>query len=77
VSSEGLARLADLMLNPPVLTFCVVWQPDPLQSSVPIGMWFAEVEAIATLANVLATLGPWQLRQSVTPMWVPLTEYTA
>jgi len=28
-----------------------------LQSSVPIGMWFAGVETIVTLAKVVATLG--------------------
>ena len=33
------------------------------------------VEVILMLANVPATAGPWQLRQSVTPMWVPVTEY--
>jgi hypothetical protein len=26
------------MMNPPGLTFAAVWQPEPLQSSVPIGM---------------------------------------
>jgi hypothetical protein len=32
------------------------------------------VLTIVTLANVLATAGAWQLRQSVTPWCVPVTE---
>ena len=38
LAREGLAGLADPMLNPPVATFAVEWQPEPLQSSAPIGM---------------------------------------
>ncbi len=49
--------MAAPILKPPVLTFLVVWHPDPLQSRLPIGMWFAGVVAIVTLMNVLATDG--------------------
>ena len=66
--------LAAPILKPPVLTFLVVWHPDPLQSRLPIGMWFAGVVAIVTLMNVLATDGPWQVRQPVTPWCTPVTE---
>ena len=62
------------MLNPPVFTFAVVWQPEPLQSRPPIGMWLLESVVIVTLAKVVATVGPWQLRQFVTPWCVPVTE---
>ena len=47
-------------MKPPVLTLAVVWHPEPLQSSVPIGMWFADVVVIVMLANVPATVDPWQ-----------------
>ena len=47
-----------------------------MQSSVPMGMWFAGVVTIVTLANG-PTVGPWQLRHPVTPWWVPVTEYWA
>jgi hypothetical protein len=36
--SVGLAMLAVPSLKPPAFTFVVVWQPEPLQSSVPNGM---------------------------------------
>src|SRR4029077_17567214 len=45
-------------LNPPALTLAVLWQPEPLQSSVPIGMWLPGLETIDTLRNVFATVGP-------------------
>ena len=35
------------------------------------------VVAIAMLAKVLATVGPWQLTQLITPWCVPVTEYAA
>jgi dipeptide/tripeptide permease len=72
--SVGLVMLAEPMLNPPGLTFAVVWHPEPLQSRVPIGMWLAEVVVIVTFAKVFATLAPWQIRQEVTPWCVPVTE---
>jgi hypothetical protein len=59
--------LADPRLKPPALRLPVVWQPEPLQSSVPIGMWLAGVLVIVTLAKVVATVGPWQIAQPVTP----------
>ncbi len=73
----GLLIFAEPILNPPALTLLVEWQPEPLQSSAPIGMWLAEVDVIVILANVAATDGPWQLRQSVTPWCVPVTEKRA
>lgn len=66
--------LAEPSLKPPELTLLVVWQPDPLQSRLPIGMWLLAVVVIVMLAKVLATLGPWQLRQVVTPWCVPVAE---
>ena len=36
--SVGLAMFALPSLKPPAFTLVVVWQPEPLQSSVPIGM---------------------------------------
>ena len=39
-----------------------------------MGMWLPDVVLIVTLMNVVATLGAWQLRQPVTPWWVPVTE---
>jgi hypothetical protein len=45
------------MLNPPGLTLEAVWQPEPLQSSEPIGMWVAVVVVIVMFAKVVATAG--------------------
>jgi hypothetical protein len=36
--SVGALMLATPSLKPPGLTLAVEWQPEPLQSSVPIGM---------------------------------------
>src|SRR6516162_9724468 len=72
--SVGAVVLAVPMLKPPGLTLVVEWQPEPLQSRVPIGMWFAGVETMVTLAKVVATLGAWQERHAVTPWCVPVTE---
>jgi hypothetical protein len=55
--SVGELIFADPMLNPPLLTFVVVWQPEPLQSSEPIGMWVAVVVVIVMFAKVVATAG--------------------
>jgi len=54
-------------LKPPGLTFVALWHPAPLQSRLPIGMCEEGVVTTEILANVLATVGPWQLRHSVTP----------
>ena len=62
------------MRKPPAVTLVVVWQPEPLQSRLPIGMWLLGVLTIVMLAKVLATEGAWQLRQLVTPWCVPVTE---
>jgi hypothetical protein len=61
-------------LKPPAFTFLVVWHPEPLQSRLPIGMWFAGVVTIVTLRKVLATFEPWQVRQPVMPWCTPVTE---
>ena len=50
--SVGVEMLALPSLKPPAFTFVVVWQPEPLQSSVPIGMWLAGVPTMVMLANV-------------------------
>src|SRR4029077_6716553 len=73
----GVLMLAAPSLNPPALTLAVLWQPEPLQSSVPIGMWFPGLETIDTLRNVFATVGPGQLRQQVTFWETPVTALTA
>src|SRR4029077_9877156 len=70
----GVLMLAAPSLTPPALTLAVLWQPEPLQSSVPIGMWLPGLETIVMLAKVVATFGAWQLRQPVTPWCVPVTE---
>ena len=44
-------------LKPPVFTLVIVWQPEPLQSSVPIGKWLPGVLTIVMLAKVVATAG--------------------
>src|ERR1700750_64814 len=77
-------RVGELMfavpsLKPPTLTLAVEWQPEPLQSSVPIGMWL-----FASPAIVIVLLGggpakgpvpaPWQARQLLTPWCTPVTE---
>jgi hypothetical protein len=75
--STGVLMLAAPRLNPPALTLAVLWQPEPLQSRVPIGMWLPGFVTMVMLANVVATPEAWQLRQLVTPWCVPVTEYTA
>jgi len=55
--SVGVAVLAAPIRKPPGLTLAVEWQPEPLQSRLPMGMWFVGVETIVTLAKVVATLG--------------------
>ena len=73
----GALMLAAPSLNPPAVSFAVVWHPEPLQSRVPMGMWLIPVVlTILMLAKVLATEGAWQLRQLLTPWCVPVTEYT-
>ncbi len=61
-------------LNPPAFTLLVVWQPDPLQSRLPNGMWLLGLVTMLMLAKVVATLGAWQIRHPVTPWCVPVTE---
>jgi hypothetical protein len=53
----GVLMFAVPMLKPPGLTLAVEWQPEPLQSSVPIGMWLPGLETMVTLAKVVATFG--------------------
>ena len=72
--SVGALMLALPSLNPPAVTLAVVWQPEPLQSRLPIGMWLFGVVTIVTLAKVFATAGAWQLRQLLTPWCTPVTE---
>ena len=72
--SVGVLILALPSLKPPAFTLVTVWQPEPLQSSVPIGMWLPGVLTIVMLAKVSATEGAWQVRHLVTPWWVPVTE---
>ena len=51
--------LAAPSLNPPAVTFAVVWQPEPLQSRLPIGMWLVlDVPTIVMLAQPPAGGGP-------------------
>ena len=54
-----------------------MWHPEPLQSTLPIGMWLFGVLTIVTLRKVPATEGAWQFTQVVTPLWVLTTEYEA
>ena len=54
--SVGALMFAAPSLKPPELTLAVEWQPEPLQSRVPIGMWLPGFVTIVTLANVVATL---------------------
>jgi hypothetical protein len=61
-------------LNPPGVTVVAVWHPELPQSRLPTGICAAGEVVIVILAKVVATDGPWQLRQSVTPMCVPATE---
>src|SRR5215472_6497227 len=70
----GALMLALPSLKPPGLTLAVEWQPEPLQSSVPIGMWLPGLVTMVMLANG-PTVGPWHERQLVTPWCVPVTEY--
>src|SRR5207302_10638479 len=72
--SVGPDRLAVPSLKPPALTLPVVWQPEPLQSRVPNGMWLLGLVTRVMLAKVVATVEPWQERHPVTPWWVPVTE---
>src|SRR6266699_3178612 len=58
IVSVGLEVLAVPSLNPPVLTLPVVWQPEPLQSRLPNGMWLPGVVTIVMLANVVLTVEP-------------------
>src|SRR6516162_11421853 len=68
-ASVGALTLAVPMWKPlpPGVTFVVEWQPEPLQSRLPIGMWLPGVVTGTTLANVVFTVEPWQVRQPVTP----------
>src|SRR5216110_364307 len=59
--------LAVPSLKPPVLTLLVVWQPEPLQSRVPNGMWLLGLVTRVMLTKVVATVEPWQDRHPVTP----------
>ena len=77
VVNVGALMLALPSLKPPAVSLEVVWQPEPLQSRFPIGMWLFGEVTIVMFANVLATEGPWQFRQVVTPWCVPVTEYAA
>src|ERR1700746_113203 len=61
--------------KPPGFTWVVEWQPEPLQSRLPIGRWFAGVVTMVTFKNVLATVGPWHARHPVTPWGTPVPEY--
>src|SRR5213082_3921363 len=70
----GLEVLATPSLKPPALTLPVVWQPEPLQSRLPNGMWLLGLVTTVTLPNVVFTVEPWQERHPVTPWWVPVTE---
>jgi hypothetical protein len=45
------------MTKPPGFTLLVAWQPEPLQASVPIGKWLADVVTMVTFANG-PTVGP-------------------
>src|ERR1700745_3205306 len=77
--SVGELMFAVPSLKPPTLTLAVEWQPEPLQSRLPIGMGL-----LASPAVVIVLLGggpakgpvpaPWQARQPVTPWWTPVTE---
>ena len=73
--SVGALMLALPSLNPPAVTLAVVWQPEPSQSRLPIGMWLFGEVTIEILAKVLATAGAWQARQLLTPWCVPVDEY--
>ena len=55
--SDGTEMFALPTLKPPGFTLVIVWHPEPLQSSVPIGKWLLGVETIVILANVVATAG--------------------
>ena len=77
--SVGALMLATPSLKPPGLTLAIEWQPEPLQSSVPIGMWFVgePTMVIVLLGGGPANgpvFGPWQVRQPLTPWCVPVTE---
>ena len=55
--SAGEVRLAAAIWNPPGFTLVVLWQPEPLQSRLPIGMWLFGLVTIVTLAKG-PTVGP-------------------
>ena len=68
----GVLMFAVPMLKPPGLTLVVEWQPEPLQSSVPIGMWlFASPTIVIVFEGGGPANGPvpapWQARQLVAP----------
>ena len=81
--SVGALIFAVPIWKPPVFTFAVLWQPEPLQSALPIGMWLAPGHP--TIVIVLLgggpangpVPGPWQETHPVTPWCVPVTEYSA
>ena len=72
--------LALPIFHPPGFTFAVLWQPEPLQSELPIGMWLPPGHP--TIVIVLPgggpangpVFGPWHERQPVAPWWTPVTE---
>ena len=72
--------LALPIFHPPGFTFAVVWQPEPLQSALPIAMWL--LPGHPAIVIVLPgggpakgpVFGPWQERHPVTPWCVPVTE---
>ena len=75
VLSVGAVMLAAPILNPPEFTLrrrmtSGAAAVDDCRSEC----GSAEVVTIVMLAKVPATLRPWQLRQVVTPWWVPVTE---
>src|SRR6516165_1325661 len=46
--SVGAVMLAVPIMKPPGLTLAVEWQPEPLQSRVPIGMWLPGLVTMVT-----------------------------
>ena len=56
--SVGALILAVPSLKPPGLTLVVVWQPEPLQSRLPNGMWLPGFVTMVMLAKVVATVEP-------------------
>src|SRR5215469_7468997 len=72
--SVGVLMFAVPRLKPPGFTLPVEWHPAPLQSRAPIGMWLAGVVTIVTLANVFATLVPWQSEHWLASRCTPASE---